>query len=161
MRTIRTQKARDNLTFVNERFDEAQAELQAAEERLAAFNDRNRDIQSARLRTERDRLQRQVRFAADLYSEFQTQRTQAEIELQRSQPVITILEAPTPPLKRSAPQRTLIVLLSVILGGLIGVGGAFVRTFFSNQEDDEEKEKLQQIKKAFRDPLGRKTAQQA
>ena len=158
VRTIRTQKARDNLTFINERFEEAKDELQTAEERLAAFNDRNRDIQSARLQTERDRLQRQVRFAADLYSEFQTQRTQAQIELQRSQPVITVLEAPTPPLERSAPKRTLSVLLSMFLGGLVGVGGAFVRTFFSNQEDDEEKKKLQQIKEAFRDPLGRKTA---
>jgi uncharacterized protein involved in exopolysaccharide biosynthesis len=155
VRTIRTQKARDNLAFINERFEEAKDELEAAEQRLAAFSDRNRDIQSARLRTERDRLQRQVRFASNLYSEFQTQRTQAQIELQRSQPVITILEAPTPPLKRSAPQRTLLVLLSMFLGGLVGIGGAFARTFFTSQNDEEEQEKLEQIKAALHDPLGR------
>ncbi len=155
VRTIRTQKARDNLAFINERFEEAKDELEAAEQRLAAFSDRNRDIQSARLRTERDRLQRQVQFASNLYSEFQTQRTQAQIELQRSQPVITILEAPTPPINRSAPQRTLVVLLSIFLGGLVGVGGAFVRTFFAGQSDEEEQEKMQQVKAAFRDPLGR------
>lgn len=155
VRTIRTQKARDNLAFINERFEEAKDELEAAEQRLAAFSDRNRDIQSARLRTERDRLQRQVQFASNLYSEFQTQRTQAQIELQRSQPVITILEAPTPPIKRSAPQRTLLVLLSMFLGGLVGIGGAFARTFFTNQSGEEEQEKLQQLKAALRDPLGR------
>lgn len=155
VRTIRTQKSRDNLAFINERFEEAEDELEAAEQRLAAFSDRNRDIQSARLRTERDRLQRQVQFASNLYSEFQTQRTQAQIELQKSQPVITILEAPTPPINRSAPQRTLLVLLSAFLGGIVGIGGAFARTFFANQSDEEEQEKLQQVKAALRDPLGR------
>lgn len=154
VRTIRTEKARQTLSFVDERFKDAREQLEEAEQRLAEFNDRNRDIRSARLRTERDRLQRQVRFASDLYSEFQTQRTQAEVELQRSEPVITVLESPTPPMERSAPRRSLIVILSFILGGMVGVGGAFVRTFVSDQENEEEREKLKEIKKAFRHPWG-------
>lgn len=154
VRTIRTEKARQTLSFVNERFEDAQAELEAAEQRLAAFNDRNRDIQSARLRTERDRLRRQVQFAADLYSEFQTQRTQAQIDLQRSEPVITMLEAPTPPMEPSAPQRALLVVLSFILGAIVGVGGAFVQAFFAEQSDAEEQEKMQEVKAALRNPLG-------
>jgi hypothetical protein len=47
------------------------------------------------------------------------------------------------------------VLLSIFLGGLVGIGGAFVRTFFAGQSDEEEQEKMQQVKAAFRDPLGR------
>ena len=152
VRTIRTEKARQTLSFVDERFEDAREQLEEAEQRLAEFNDRNRDIRSARLRTERDRLQRKVRFASDLYSEFQAQRTQAEIELQRSEPVITILESPTPPMERSAPRRSLIVILSFILGGMLGIGGAFVRTFMSNQEDGEERQKLEEVKNAFRSP---------
>ncbi|MFO8231764.1 MAG: Wzz/FepE/Etk N-terminal domain-containing protein [Longimonas sp.] len=155
VRTIRTEKARQTLTFVDERFDQAREELEAAEQRLAEFNDRNREIRNARLRTERDQLQRQVRFASDLYSEFQAQRTQAQIELQRSEPVITTLEAPTPPMERSAPQRSLIVVLSFVLGGMLGIGGAFVRTFLASAEEDEERQKLEEIKNAFRHPWGR------
>lgn len=154
VRTIRTEKARQTLSFIDERFGDAREDLEAAEQRLADFNDSNREIRSARLRTERDRLQRQVRFASDLYSEFQAQRTQAEIELQRSEPVITILEAPSPPMERSAPRRSLIVILSFILGGMLGIGGAFVRTFLNEQGDDEEREKLEEVRHAFRHPLG-------
>jgi len=57
--------------------------------------DRNRDIQTARLRTEVERLQRQVTIKMELYRELQTQLMQAEIELQHIQPVITLVEAPS------------------------------------------------------------------
>jgi uncharacterized protein involved in exopolysaccharide biosynthesis len=150
VRTIRTQKSEENLEFIEQRFEEAEQELQVAEERLAQFTDRNQNIQSAQLRTERERLQRQVSFASDLYSELQTQLTQARIELQRSEPVITVVEEPAPPLNRSAPQRTLIVILSVFLGGLLGVGGAFVSNFFSGKKESvEEQKKVEKIQTAF------------
>lgn len=145
--TIRTDKARQNVTFIEQRFAEAQSKLRAAEERLAQFMDRNQRINSAQLRTEQERLQRQVTFASDLYSELQTQLTQARIELQRSAPVITTVEAPVPPMERSAPKRTLIVLLSVILGGFLGMGAAFVAAFLDSTEDDaEEREKMDEIR---------------
>lgn len=150
VRTMRTQKARQNLEFIEERFEEAQEELQEIEEDMARFLDRNRNIGTAQLENERDRLQRQVSFAEQLYSEIQTQRTQAELELQRNEPVITVLEEPVPSLRPSGPRRTLIVLLSIILGGFIGVGAAFVATAIENsEEDEEERGKLDEIRAAF------------
>jgi uncharacterized protein involved in exopolysaccharide biosynthesis len=144
---IRTEKARRNLGFMEERFAEVEQELRAAEEQLATFVDRNSGIQSARLETERARLQRQVSFKSELYQQLQAQVTQARIELQRSEPVITVVEEPVPPLRRSAPRRILIVLLCFILGSILGLAGAFVKSFFDNTEEDaEENEKLKEIK---------------
>jgi uncharacterized protein involved in exopolysaccharide biosynthesis len=145
--TIRTEKARRNLAFMEERFTEVGQELRTAEEELATFVDRNSGIQSARLETERERLQRQVSFKSELYQQLQAQVTQARIELQRSEPVITVVEEPVPPMERSAPKRTLIVVLSLILGGFLGVSAAFVSTFFDSTEDDAEgREKLEEIR---------------
>jgi uncharacterized protein involved in exopolysaccharide biosynthesis len=80
----------------------------------------------------------------------QAQMTQAEIELQRSEPVITVVEKPLPPLEKSSPNRKLIVILSLFLGGGLGVGLAFINSFIGNMEqDEEEKGKLQEIKNAF------------
>ena len=124
---IRTEKAKRNLEFVEQRFGEAKEQLREAERKLAQFTDRNKQINSARLRTQRDRLQRQVTFASDLYSQLQGQKTKAAIELQRSEPVVTVVEEPVPPIERSAPRRTLLLLLSLIVGGIVGVGGAFIR----------------------------------
>lgn len=146
VRSIRTQKARKNLAFIEERFNDVQEELRDAEQQLAEFTDRNQNLNSARLRTERDRLQRQVRFKSDLFSEIQTQRTQAQIELQRVSPVVTVVQAPIPPLKPSAPSRMLIVVLSVMLGGLLGVGSAFLRSLYTvSPEDDADRSKIEEL----------------
>lgn len=147
VQVIRTEKAEQNLAFITQRFEEAKSRLRAAEERLAQFTDRNKQINSAQLRTERDRLQRQVTFASDLYSQLQSQKTQAEIELQRSEPVVTVVEEPVPPIERSAPRRTLLVLLSLIVGGIVGVCGAFVRwSIKETKEESEGREKVEEIK---------------
>lgn len=150
VRSIRTKKARDNMRFMEERMEEARQELRAAEERLARFMDRNRNIGTESLRTERDRLRRQVNFAEQLYGDVQAQMTQAQIELQRSEPVLTVLEEPVVPSRPSGPRRTLIVLLSLILGGFVGIGAAFVATAVeSSGNDAEEAGKLREIKHAF------------
>jgi capsule polysaccharide export protein KpsE/RkpR len=144
---IRTEKARRNLAFMEERFAEVEQELRAAEEELATFVDRNSGIQSARLETERERLQRQVSFKSELYQQLQAQVTQARIELQRSEPVITVVEEPVPPMERSAPNRTLIVLVCLILGGFLGLGAAFVGAFFDKAGTDTEgRVKLERIR---------------
>jgi len=42
------------------------------------------------------------------------------------------------------------VLLSLILGGFLGIGAAFVAAFFDNTEEDaEDQKKLQEIREAF------------
>jgi uncharacterized protein involved in exopolysaccharide biosynthesis len=150
VREIRTEKVRERLEFVEGRFKEAEQELEDAEERLAQFLERNQNPTTATLQFRRDRLQRQVSFKEQLYSELQSQLTQTRLDLQRRQPVVTVVEQPVPPMSRSAPKRTVIVLLSLILGGFIGIGTAFVSTFFANVEEDaEEEEKLNEIREAF------------
>lgn len=60
---------------------------------------------------------------------------------------MTVVEKPVPPRQRSAPNRTLIVLLSLILGGFLGMGGAFVRAFFeSGRKNEVEREKIDEIR---------------
>jgi uncharacterized protein involved in exopolysaccharide biosynthesis len=147
---IRTEKARRNLTFMEERFAEVEQELRTAEEELATFVDRNSGIQSARLETERERLQRQVAFKSELYQQLQAQVTQARIELQRSEPVITVVEQPVPPMERSAPKRALIVILCLVFGAFLGIGGAFIGAYFRSREQiEEERGKLAEIRQAF------------
>ena len=147
IREIRTEKVQERLQFVDRRFQEAQQELEAAEERLAQFLERNQSLNSPQLQFRRDRLQRQVTFKQQLYSELQSQLTQTRLDLQRHQPVVTIVEQPVPPMEPSAPNRTMIVILNLMLGGFLGIGGAFVNTLLERAEEDtDEQEKLAEIK---------------
>jgi uncharacterized protein involved in exopolysaccharide biosynthesis len=150
VREIRTEKVRERLQFVEKRFEEAEQELEAAEEDLAQLLEWNQNPTTATLQFRRDRLQRQVSFKEQLYSELQSQLTQTRLDLQRRQPVVTVVEEPVAPMNRSAPKRTFIVLLGLIIGGFLGFGGAFTRTFLGRvEENEEEQEKLNEIRKAF------------
>jgi uncharacterized protein involved in exopolysaccharide biosynthesis len=122
VREVFTDKARRDLAFIEARFDEAGEELESAEAELAQFSDRNVGRALASVETERQRLRRVVTFKTQLYSGLQGQRTQTQIDLQRAEPVITVVEIPVPPLKPSGPNRLLIfiavLMFSVILFGV-------------------------------------------
>ncbi len=146
VRTLRTERTRRNLRFIEERFGEAEQELEQAEDRLAKFLERNQQVNSATLRFQRDRIQRQVQFKEELYSELQSQRTQARINLKKRQPVVTVVEEAVPPMSRSAPRRTLLVLLSALLGGILGVASAFGKSYLESTEGKDEGKKIEEIR---------------
>jgi uncharacterized protein involved in exopolysaccharide biosynthesis len=150
VREIRTEKVRERLQFVEGRFEEAEQELETAEEQLAQFLERNQNPTTATLQFRRDRLQRQVSFKEQLYSKLQSQLTQTRLDLQRRQPVVTVVEKPVPPMSRTSPQRTFIVLIALLFGGVMGVGSAFVRAFLVSAENrDGEREKIEEIRQAL------------
>ncbi|WP_103019499.1 GNVR domain-containing protein [Salinibacter altiplanensis] len=147
VRAIRTEKVRERLRFVKGRFEEAEQELENVEDRLAQFLERNQNPTTATLQFRRDRLQRQVSFKEQLYSELQSQHTQTRLDLQRRQPVVTVVEEPVPPTEPSAPDRTLVVLMSLLLGGILGMGISFGSESLEQvKDDDEEQEKLDEIR---------------
>ncbi len=142
IRVLRTQKAREDLEFISERFAEAHDSLRQAENELAAFEDRNTNLRSARALTERDRYRRNVSFKEEVYRELQAQYTKAVIDLKRSEPAVTVLEQPVVPIQPSAPKRTLILILALFLGLLAGCYLAFMRSFFNSllrEESDRTK----------------------
>ncbi len=155
---IRTETTRENLAFVEQRFEEAQQELDAAEDRLAQFLEQNRSVLTGgndpRLEFRRERLRREVRFKEQLYSQLQKQVTQTRLQLQREQPVVTVAEQPAPPTRASAPNWTFVIVLSLVLGALVGVTGAFLRAAVRRQGGEEEtQEKMREVRTAFR-PAG-------
>jgi len=155
IREIRTEKVRERVQFVEDRFQEAGRELEAAEQQLAQFLERNQNPTTASLEFQRDRLRRQVNFKEQLYSELQSQLTQTRLELQRRSPVATVVEKPVPPIEKSSPQRLLIVILSMILGGILGVAAGFVNEFIQRTEEDEEgQRKIREIRRSLSPPKG-------
>ncbi|MCS4054442.1 HPt (histidine-containing phosphotransfer) domain-containing protein [Salinibacter ruber] len=154
IRELQTEKTRRNLRFVEKRFEEVKQELDAAEDRLVQFLERNKGVLAAgskpQLESRRERLRREVGFKEQLYSQMQKQVTQTRLQLQKEQPVVTVAEKPAPPTEPSAPNRTLNVVLSLFLGGLFGVGATFFRSAIQSQEDDEEaQEQIQEVQKAW------------
>jgi uncharacterized protein involved in exopolysaccharide biosynthesis len=155
VRELRTETTRKNLAFIETRFEEVQQELDAAEDRLSQFLERNRSVLAGgnepQLAFRRERLRREVRFKEQLYSQLQTQVTQTRLQLQREQPVVTVAEKPAPPTAPSAPNWPFTIVLSLVLGALFGVTGAFVRAAFRRQGDTSRtQEKMDEVRTALR-----------
>ena len=127
IKAISSHQNETRLQFIRDRLAEASVELELAEGNLSRFVDRNRDPQTARLRTEMEQLQRTVDFKARVFGDLQVQYTQAEIDLDATRPVITLIEAPIPPIDPSGPNRKFIVVAGILLGLILGVGLAYMR----------------------------------
>jgi uncharacterized protein involved in exopolysaccharide biosynthesis len=127
--TYRIQKAQEQLNFIKDRYREKKQEFQDAQEKLARFRDQNRNVSSALAQTEIERLQSEYDIAFSVYSELAKQLEQAQIKVKEDAPVLTVVEPVRVPLKKSKPNRPLILIIWTFLGGIIGVGIVFGRQF--------------------------------
>lgn len=151
---IYTANSEGKLSYFRNRFDEAAAELDQSEKILATFIDRNWNPQTAKIKIQLEGFRRKVVFKTELYSDMQTQLTQVELDLKRNQPVITILQAPFPPMLRSSPRRKRIMILSLILGSLVSIIAVVSRIAFEKQiANDESRAEWLEIKKVVSQSL--------
>jgi len=132
VRAIRTKRSRERLSFVEDRLREAAQKLEEAEDELANFLERNQNPTTAGLRFQKDRFERQVRFKEELYSTLQTRVSQTRLDVQRRHPVLTVVEQPVVPLRRSSPRLSLTLIFCTVLGALVGAGTAIMQAVFSN-----------------------------
>ena len=128
----RIEKAQKDLQFVIERHAEKEREFLQAQETLAQFRDANRNIVTAAARTEEQRFQDQYNLAFNVYNSLAQQLEQARIKVQEETPVIKILEPVQVPNERSKPSRSLIMVISVFLGGFLGLGVLFGKIIWVN-----------------------------
>jgi len=125
----RTEKVQQDLKFTEEQHAEAKKRFILAQERLAAFRDRNTNIATARAQTELERLQTEYNLAANVYQGLAQQLEQAKIKVQEETPVFMVLEPVQIPLAESEPDRKLIILAFIFLGIVVGFGIIFGKIF--------------------------------
>jgi uncharacterized protein involved in exopolysaccharide biosynthesis len=118
--------------FVEGRVQEVMNRLAAAEQRLQAFLQHNRDYRnSPPLLFEYDRLLRDVTMQQQVYTSLSQAFEQARIDEVRNTPVLTLVDPPTLPAQPD--RRWLLVkgLLALLMGGLVGAFIALARDFLS------------------------------
>ena len=126
---FKIKKAKANLDFIQQRFDETTLKFEAAQEKLASFRDRNKSVTLATARTEEERLSGQYNLIYSIYSELAKQLEQAKIQVKQDTPVFTIIEPVSVPTKKSKPNRPMILFIWLFLGGIIGTGIVFGKGF--------------------------------
>jgi len=113
-------EASRNRNFIEERLTIVKDELNESENTLKEFRQENRRIaDSPELQLEQERLLRQVEIKQQVYITLQKQLELARIDEVKQTPVIHTLDIAEPAIRKDKPKRKMIVLLSLILGGII------------------------------------------
>ncbi|RJE71707.1 Wzz/FepE/Etk N-terminal domain-containing protein [Reichenbachiella sp. MSK19-1] len=128
----KTDKAKDNLAFVVETFEEAKKEFESVQVTLARATDRNMNVSSATAQIELRRIENEYNVAFEVYKGLASQVEQAKIKLKEETPVFTVLEPVRIPEEKSKPKRGVIMILFTFIGLFIGVSTVFFRELLNN-----------------------------
>ena len=139
---FRTEKAQDNLDYIQARYDEIKAEAERYQAQLATVRDRSQSMTTTRSKIEQERIQSKYNVANTIYGEMAKQLEQAKMQVKRDTPVLTVIQPVTVPARPSNSRaKTLIVwaFLGVILGCGWVIGKGYlpkIKEFFKKDEEE-------------------------
>ncbi|MDD4555373.1 MAG: Wzz/FepE/Etk N-terminal domain-containing protein [Bacteroidales bacterium] len=116
----RTRKVKNDQAFIEELHAEAQVKYKLAQQRLAAYNDRNQNVVRSAARTEGESLKADYDLAFNVYTSLSQLLEQAKINVQENTPVFTMIEPPSDAVKTSGSLTTMLII--IILGLAAGIG---------------------------------------
>ncbi|MBS2097098.1 Wzz/FepE/Etk N-terminal domain-containing protein [Carboxylicivirga linearis] len=123
--------AQKDLNFVVERFAEKEKEFYLAQEELAKYTDQNKNITSAYIKAQYERLSSDYQLKFNIYNELAKQLEQAKIKVTEDTPTFNTIQKVTVPNEKAAPKRGLIMVVFVFLGGASGIGIVYGKTLLA------------------------------
>lgn len=125
----RSEKARQNLEFVEQMYREVEERYEESQRALAQFQDENRGQMTAIARIEAERLQNERNLTFSLYNNLAQRLEDARLRLQEETPVFSQLQKPNLP-HSPVSSSPLVVIASILLGGFMGVFWIFAAKAF-------------------------------
>jgi uncharacterized protein involved in exopolysaccharide biosynthesis len=111
MRTKRATNASEQRKWIEGRLVEVKGDLEKSESMLKEFREKNRRvIDSPQLLLDQERLAREVQINSTLYIELKKQYELAKIEEIKNIPIINVMDAARPAVKKDRPRRANIVI---------------------------------------------------
>lgn len=111
----RTKKARIDLNYAEQLYDEAKSNYYESQQKLASFMDRNKSVISAQYKTNQERLQNEVNLSYSIYNQSAQQLQLARVKVQNTTPVFTIIQPAIQPIKASKPSKLMIIMSMLLL----------------------------------------------
>lgn len=126
----RTEKAMNNLVFIEEQFEEARENFQSKQDSLAAFQDRNVNVATSSMAVVEQRLQSEYELAYTLYNTLARRLQEAKIQVQEETPVFRVHEPAIVPNRPAEPDALRILGGAIFVGLFLGVAFIYLRRWF-------------------------------
>lgn len=128
----KTEAVLENLMFVEQSYQEAQQDFFQKQSNLAEFQDANRGLITATSRVVETRLRSEYDIAFTIYNELARQREQAQLAVKETKPILTIINPVIIPLNESAPEKTKIIAVFIVLGLFLSVIWSLIGHFLKD-----------------------------
>lgn len=126
----RTQKAKTDLKFVEERHEEAEERYRIAQRNLAGYKDRNKNIILASALMSEQNLQSEYNLAFNIFNTLSQQLEQAKMKVQEKTPVFKVVEPAKEALSKNKPKTSLILMGMLVFGVILGSMKVFFKNLF-------------------------------
>ncbi|GHT04590.1 chain-length determining protein [Bacteroidia bacterium] len=132
--SYRTQKARQDLAYMQMLHDEAQEQYYQAQKNYAGYQDGNLGVVSARYGMARERLQNEMNLAYSVYNQMAQQLQMAKVKVQNNTPVYTVIQPPIVPLRAASPRKSMILIGFLFLAFIGACGWILGKDYLMKQK---------------------------
>ncbi|MDB9956315.1 Wzz/FepE/Etk N-terminal domain-containing protein [Flavobacteriaceae bacterium] len=119
---IKTKSSLELLDYLQEQYVLKNNLLTEAQDNLASFKDRNLNISRSSFSNAQTRLETALQIETSVFQNVVTQLEQVKLQVAKDTPVFSFLKPVVVPTEKSAPKRSLIVIIWLFLGVVIGIG---------------------------------------
>ena len=129
---FKLEQARDNLSYLQARSDEAKGEYVAKQMELAQYMDSNRGAPTATTETRRQQLESEYDLSFALYTEISKQLLQAELKVKNDTPVLAAVKPVNVPMQKSN-SRSKTWAVWIFFGIIVSCGSVFAFDWLRKQ----------------------------
>jgi hypothetical protein len=124
---FKNQSSSEMLDFAIEQYAEKKNSYEKLQDERAVFVDKNINISSSLFQNKLSRIESEVNISASIVQQLASQVEQAKLQVNKDTPVFTTIQPVTIPFERSAPKRSLTVIVFGFLGIISSVGYVLVK----------------------------------
>jgi len=124
------QKAKDELAYIQERYDESKIDFFKKRAAIGDFKDSNKNLITSGSLWRLDQLKAEFDLAFSLYTQLGSQLENTKLQVEKDTPVFTIIKPATVSLVASSPSSIIIVCQTVFLGLFLYVFFIMARFYF-------------------------------
>ena len=123
----KVQSSKELLDFTTRQYNEKKFTFEKLQDTRAVFVDKNINISSSLYQNKLSRIESELSIAQTVVQQLASQVEQAKLQVNKDTPVFTTIKPVTIPFERSAPKRSLIVLIFGFLGLVLSCGYVLVK----------------------------------
>ena len=124
---FKIKNAKEYLDYTQQQFNEKQVEYFALLDAVSKARDENKNINSQSYLSQFAKKEQELSIVQNVYNELAIQLEQAKLQVAKDTPIFSTIKPVTIPTERSAPKRSLIVVIWAFLGVVLSAGYVLVK----------------------------------